>query len=158
MSKHLNVQLPKQEEGKELTRDYTGSDLHRFRRKAQINTKNVNPPSIVLHVANLHENATEQELRDLFGAQQPTVLLPTFVIFVLRSLISMIIICDMLCDFNQTSDLLPLRTLNLTCSTNIVHKLACLCLLTYEYAKIIDQFYFYTLRKYMLIYRYVPAT
>jgi len=70
-SKNTEVQLPRNdlEDGKELTKDYTGSELHRFRRKTFVNLKNVNGPSQVLHVANLHDNATEDELRDLFAQQ-----------------------------------------------------------------------------------------
>jgi RNA recognition motif-containing protein len=61
------VQLPQQAaEAKDLTRDFTNSPFHRFARKAFINPKNVNPPSAVLHLANIHEGVTGQELRDLF--------------------------------------------------------------------------------------------
>jgi len=70
-SKHMSIQLPREAEGKELTQDYTGSEFHRFRKKQFINPKNVNAPSAVLHVANIHESVNEQELRDLFGAQAP---------------------------------------------------------------------------------------
>jgi hnRNP-L/PTB/hephaestus splicing factor len=70
-SKHTSIQLPREAEGKELTQDYVGSEFHRYRKKQFINPKNVNMPSAVLHVANIHESVTEQELRDLFGAQAP---------------------------------------------------------------------------------------
>lgn len=67
-SKHPEIKLPREgEEGSELTKDYTNSPAHRFRGRSMINPKNVNPPSSVLHVANLHDGCTEQELRDLFG-------------------------------------------------------------------------------------------
>jgi len=72
-SKHSDVKLPRdsEEDGKELTRDFQGADGHRFKNKSFMSSKNVNPPSQVLHVANIHEDATADELRDLFGAQQP---------------------------------------------------------------------------------------
>merc|ERR1712130_32467 len=54
----------------QLTKDYSNSPLHRFRRKNFINPKNVNSPSQVLHVANLYDGATEQELQALFRSQQ----------------------------------------------------------------------------------------
>lgn len=69
-SKHTDVKLPREEDGKELTRDYTTDDRHRFKNKNFINPKNVNSPSQVLHVANIHDDVTAQELSELFGAQQ----------------------------------------------------------------------------------------
>merc|ERR1712150_252789 len=71
-SKHMDVKLPREDTGDgtaELTKAFTGSQDHRYRGR-MINPKNVNSPSQVLHVANLHDAATEQELRDVFGAQQ----------------------------------------------------------------------------------------
>jgi hnRNP-L/PTB/hephaestus splicing factor len=70
-SNNTEVQLPRSniEDGQELTKDFTGSELHRFRRKSFVNMKNVNGPSQVLHVANLHDSATEETLRDLFAQQ-----------------------------------------------------------------------------------------
>jgi len=65
-SKHVTIQMPREAEGKELTRDFTGSDFHRYKKKTFINPKNVNLPSAVLHVANIHESVTEQDLRDVF--------------------------------------------------------------------------------------------
>jgi RNA recognition motif-containing protein len=70
-SKHLTIQLPREAEGKELTQDYTGSEFHRFRKKQFINPKNVNAPSAVLHVANIHESVNEAELRELFAPHTP---------------------------------------------------------------------------------------
>lgn len=71
-SKHSDVKLPREEDGKELTRDYTGSEQHRFKQKQFVNQKNVNPPSQVLHVANINDATTMQEIVDIFQAQQPT--------------------------------------------------------------------------------------
>lgn len=72
-SKHTDVKLPREDtnDGQELTKDFSGHNAHRFKRTPFINQKNVHPPSQVLHVANIHENATEAELMDLFASQQP---------------------------------------------------------------------------------------
>jgi hnRNP-L/PTB/hephaestus splicing factor len=82
-SKHREIQMPKEtdEVSLSLTRDYTGHSAHRYKKKSMINPKNVNPPSQVLHISNLHDGATEQELRDIFGAQQPTAGAPPVVEF-----------------------------------------------------------------------------
>jgi hypothetical protein len=70
-SKHQTIQMPRETEGKELTRDFVGSEFHRYKKKTFINPKNVNLPSAVLHVANIHESVSEQELRDLFQSASP---------------------------------------------------------------------------------------
>jgi hypothetical protein len=68
-SKHQFVQLPRETDpGKDLTRDYTGHPHHRFAKKSFINTRNINQPSAVVHVANIHESVTDEELRDLFAS------------------------------------------------------------------------------------------
>jgi len=70
-SKHQTIQMPREAEGKELTRDFMGSEFHRYKKKTYINPKNVNLPSAVLHVANIHESVSEQELRELFQSASP---------------------------------------------------------------------------------------
>jgi len=70
-SRHQTIQMPREAEGKELTRDFVGSEFHRYKNKTFINPKNVNKPSAVLHVANIHESVSEQELRDLFQSASP---------------------------------------------------------------------------------------
>jgi len=78
-SKHTEVALPQRDaefESALLTKDYTGSPIHRFRHREARSTKNINPPSQVLHVSNLYDGATDEELKKLFGAEQagpPTV-------------------------------------------------------------------------------------
>jgi len=71
-SKHTEVALPRSEsdESSSLTKDYSGSPIHRFRHRGARTTKNINPPSQVLHISNLHDTCTEEELRKLFGAEQ----------------------------------------------------------------------------------------
>lgn len=72
-SKHIEVSLPRAEdfESALLTKDYTGSPIHRFRKNLHP-TKNINPPSQVLHVSNVPEGVGEATLRDLFGQEQDT--------------------------------------------------------------------------------------
>jgi hnRNP-L/PTB/hephaestus splicing factor len=71
MSKHSQIQMPREEDGKELTKDFTTSDAHRFKHRQFISQKNVNPPSQVLHVANIHESVQAEDLIKLFAAYQP---------------------------------------------------------------------------------------
>jgi RNA recognition motif-containing protein len=72
ISKHGEIQLPRGEQDPEtaaLTKDYSSSPIHRFRHRTN-RMKNINPPSQVLHVANLYEQSSEEELRKLFGQDQ----------------------------------------------------------------------------------------
>lgn len=82
-SKHKEIQMPKEQDelSLSLTKDYSGHPDHRYKKKVHLNAKNMNPPSQVLHVSNLHDNCTEQELRDVFGAQQPTMPAPVVEFF-----------------------------------------------------------------------------
>lgn len=66
-SKHQQVKLPRESE--EFTRDYSDSKLNRYKGKP-VNAKNINRPGQVVHLANLHENATEQDLVALFSQVQ----------------------------------------------------------------------------------------
>jgi hnRNP-L/PTB/hephaestus splicing factor len=72
-SKNYEVKIPKPEQEEAhsgLTKDYTGSPLHRYKKTGQINAKNVNPPSQVLHVANISEGSTEADLAQVFQTAQ----------------------------------------------------------------------------------------
>jgi len=72
-SKHPEISLPRSGEAEEsasLTKDYTSSPIHRFKNTASRNTKNINPPSQVLHVSNIYDGCSEEELRKLFGQEQ----------------------------------------------------------------------------------------
>lgn len=72
-SKHPEVKLPREteeESGNGLTRDYTSSALHRYK-LAPNPPKNINQPSQVLHVANIHDSATAADIRQLFQTAQP---------------------------------------------------------------------------------------
>lgn len=74
-SKHPEVFHPRegseeQQAAAHLTRDFSQSPLHRYAKTTHINLKNVNPPSQVLHVANLTDGVSTQELSSLFGSVQ----------------------------------------------------------------------------------------
>lgn len=67
-SKHDNVNMPKSEdEGKELTKDYANSPLHRFKKPGSKNFQNIFQPIHTLHLSNIPESSTEEELREMFS-------------------------------------------------------------------------------------------
>lgn len=67
-SKHDNVNMPKSEdEGKELTKDYSNSPLHRFKKPGSKNFQNIFPPIRTLHLSNIPEAVSEEELQALFS-------------------------------------------------------------------------------------------
>ena len=65
-----SANAPAIDEASTLTQDFTTSKQHRYRGKLPMNTKNIHPPSQVLHVANLPDGLTEDELRTIFGHTQ----------------------------------------------------------------------------------------
>lgn len=67
-SKHDNVNMPKAEdEGKELTKDYANSPLHRFKKPGSKNFQNIFPPVRTLHLSNIPESVSEEELQEMFS-------------------------------------------------------------------------------------------
>jgi polypyrimidine tract-binding protein 1 len=67
-SKHLTVQMPKDgQPDAGLTKDFSNSPLHRFKKPGSKNFNNIFPPSQTLHLSNIPPNVQEQELRDLFS-------------------------------------------------------------------------------------------
>ena len=67
-SKHVTVQMPKDgtpDSG--LTKDFTTSPLHRFKKPGSKNFNNIFPPSPTLHLSNIPASVSEQEIRDLFS-------------------------------------------------------------------------------------------
>lgn len=53
-SKHQSVQLPKEgQPDAGLTRDYSQSTLHRFKKPGSKNYQNIYPPSATLHLSNI---------------------------------------------------------------------------------------------------------
>ncbi|CAH1242775.1 PTBP1 [Branchiostoma lanceolatum] len=67
LSKHNQVQLPKEgQPDAGLTKDFTASPLHRFKKPGSKNFLNIYPPSDTLHLSNIPASTTEEELIDLF--------------------------------------------------------------------------------------------
>ena len=67
-SKHLTVQMPKEgtpDSG--LTKDFSNSPLHRFKKPGSKNFNNIFPPAPTLHLSNIPATVSEQEMRDLFA-------------------------------------------------------------------------------------------
>ncbi|ELU04990.1 hypothetical protein CAPTEDRAFT_200421 [Capitella teleta] len=66
-SKHSVVQMPKEgQPDAGLTKDYTNSPLHRFKKPNSKNHHNIFPPSATLHLSNIPPTTTEEQLQDLF--------------------------------------------------------------------------------------------
>ena len=73
-SKHTNVQLPKEgQPDAGLTKDYSTSSLHRFKKPGSKNYSNIYPPSATLHLSNIPSSVEEEDLRTAFGAIGLTV-------------------------------------------------------------------------------------
>ncbi|ESO92398.1 hypothetical protein LOTGIDRAFT_216919 [Lottia gigantea] len=69
-SKHSLVQMPKEgQPDAGLTKDFTTSPLHRFKRPGSKNCQNIFPPSSVLHLSNIPPNVSEEEITELFAKQ-----------------------------------------------------------------------------------------
>ncbi|XP_078070193.1 polypyrimidine tract-binding protein 3 isoform X2 [Mustelus asterias] len=67
LSKHQMVQLPREgQEDQGLTKDYSSSPLHRFKKPGSKNFQNIFPPSSTLHLSNIPPSITEDDLRNLF--------------------------------------------------------------------------------------------
>ncbi|XP_045897350.1 polypyrimidine tract-binding protein 3-like [Micropterus dolomieu] len=76
LSKHPVVQLPRGGAGQEeqaLTRDFSGSALHRFKKPGSKNFNNIFPPSATLHLSNIPSAVSEDELKDVFTSSGFTV-------------------------------------------------------------------------------------
>ena len=67
-SKHVTVQMPKDgQPDAGLTKDFTNSPLHRFKKPGSKNFNNIFPPSPTLHLSNIPANVEEDELKGLFA-------------------------------------------------------------------------------------------
>ncbi|XP_056306225.1 polypyrimidine tract-binding protein 2 [Danio aesculapii] len=74
MSKHQTVQLPRDGlDDQGLTKDFTNSPLHRFKKPGSKNFQNIFPPSATLHLSNIPQDVTEEDLRVLFSNSGGTV-------------------------------------------------------------------------------------
>ncbi|KAE8290163.1 Polypyrimidine tract-binding protein 1 [Larimichthys crocea] len=73
-SKHTTVQLPREgHEDQGLTKDYSNSPLHRFKKPGSKNYSNIFPPSATLHLSNIPPSVVEDDLRRLFASSGATV-------------------------------------------------------------------------------------
>nr|XP_033781959.1 polypyrimidine tract-binding protein 3 isoform X2 [Geotrypetes seraphini]XP_033781966.1 polypyrimidine tract-binding protein 3 isoform X2 [Geotrypetes seraphini]XP_033781975.1 polypyrimidine tract-binding protein 3 isoform X2 [Geotrypetes seraphini]XP_033781984.1 polypyrimidine tract-binding protein 3 isoform X2 [Geotrypetes seraphini] len=74
LSKHQTVQLPREgHEDQGLTKDYSNSPLHRFKKPGSKNFLNIFPPSATLHLSNIPPSITENDLKSLFENTGSTV-------------------------------------------------------------------------------------
>lgn len=66
-SKHQTVQLPKEgQPDAGLTKDYTTSTLHRFKKPGSKNYQNIYPPSQTLHLSNIPPTVSEDDMKEAF--------------------------------------------------------------------------------------------
>ncbi|GAB6022175.1 hypothetical protein CHUAL_006312 [Chamberlinius hualienensis] len=66
-SKHHSVQMPKEgQPDTGLTKDYTNSALHRFKKPGSKNYQNIYPPSSTLHLSNIPPNVSEEDITQAF--------------------------------------------------------------------------------------------
>ncbi|XP_075038432.1 polypyrimidine tract-binding protein 2 [Mixophyes fleayi] len=74
LSKHQTVQLPREGlDDQGLTKDFGNSPLHRFKKPGSKNFQNIFPPSATLHLSNIPQTITEEDLRTLFTNTGGTV-------------------------------------------------------------------------------------
>ncbi|NXJ57657.1 PTBP3 protein, partial [Spizaetus tyrannus] len=74
LSKYQSVQLPhegQQDQG--LTKDYSHSPLHRFKKPGSKNFQNIFPPSATLHLSNIPPSVTVDDMKNLFAGTGSTV-------------------------------------------------------------------------------------
>ncbi|XP_062985247.1 polypyrimidine tract-binding protein 3 isoform X4 [Elgaria multicarinata webbii] len=68
LSRHQTVQLPREgQEDQGLTKDYSNSPLHRFKKPGSKNFQNIFPPSATLHLSNIPPSITVDDLKNLFA-------------------------------------------------------------------------------------------
>ncbi|XP_069503811.1 polypyrimidine tract-binding protein 1 isoform X2 [Ambystoma mexicanum] len=68
LSKHQTVQLPREgQEDQGLTKDYSNSPLHRFKKPGSKNFQNIFPPSATLHLSNIPPAISEEDIKILFS-------------------------------------------------------------------------------------------
>ncbi|CAL8108587.1 unnamed protein product [Orchesella dallaii] len=69
ISKHGNVQMPKEgQPDAGLTKDYSNSPLHRFKKPDSKNYQNIYAPSATLHLSNIPASVNEDEISEAFKA------------------------------------------------------------------------------------------
>ncbi|NXH75466.1 PTBP3 protein, partial [Hydrobates tethys] len=74
LSKHQTVQLPHEgQDDQGLTKDYSNSPLHRFKKPGSKNFYNIFPPSATLHLSNIPPSVTVDVMKNLFASIGSTV-------------------------------------------------------------------------------------
>ncbi|XP_046883352.1 polypyrimidine tract-binding protein 2-like [Hypomesus transpacificus] len=74
LSKHQTVALPRDGlDDQGLTKDFSNSPLHRFKKPGSKNFQNIFPPSSTLHLSNIPEDVTEEDISLLFSNAGGTV-------------------------------------------------------------------------------------
>ncbi|XP_041104234.1 polypyrimidine tract-binding protein 3-like isoform X4 [Polyodon spathula] len=74
ISKHQMVQLPREgQEDQGLTKDFSNSPLHRFKKPGSKNFQNIFPPSATLHLSNIPPSIADDDLKNLFASTGCTV-------------------------------------------------------------------------------------
>uniref|UniRef100_A0A8B9GAH8 Polypyrimidine tract binding protein 3 n=1 Tax=Amazona collaria TaxID=241587 RepID=A0A8B9GAH8_9PSIT len=74
LSKHHIIQLPPEgQKGNDLTKDYSNSPLHRFRKSGSKSFQNIFPPSDTLRLSNIPPSATVEDMENLFENTGSTV-------------------------------------------------------------------------------------
>jgi polypyrimidine tract-binding protein 1 len=67
ISKHGAVQMPKEgQPDAGLTKDFSNSALHRFKKPDSKNYQNIYAPSATLHLSNIPASVTDEEICDAF--------------------------------------------------------------------------------------------
>ncbi|XP_066145960.1 polypyrimidine tract-binding protein 2 isoform X3 [Euwallacea fornicatus] len=67
LSKHQSVQMPKEgQPDAGLTKDYSQSPLHRFKKPGSKNYQNIYPPSATLHLSNIPATINEEDIKKAF--------------------------------------------------------------------------------------------
>lgn len=67
LSKHQSVQMPKEgQPDAGLTKDYSQSPLHRFKKPGSKNYQNIYPPSATLHLSNIPATVNEDDIKKAF--------------------------------------------------------------------------------------------
>ncbi|KAL1498338.1 hypothetical protein ABEB36_009151 [Hypothenemus hampei] len=67
LSKHQTVQMPKEgQPDAGLTKDYSQSPLHRFKKPGSKNYQNIYPPSATLHLSNIPATVNEEDIKKAF--------------------------------------------------------------------------------------------
>ncbi|GBL93369.1 Polypyrimidine tract-binding protein 1, partial [Araneus ventricosus] len=66
-SRHQVVQMPKEgQPDAGLTKDYSSSPLHRFKKPGSKNYLNIYAPSATLHLSNIPPSVTEEQIKQAF--------------------------------------------------------------------------------------------